>query len=205
VHCRVAVGGDYNFLQPCLYGTRLHGCEASVALQACRLTHMTRHDIGYLWGEGGGFINRRNTIPWRLTLGPAGSHVYKWQAHRYFMGRLPLHGYYLWRHVLSTASLFILYCSGKIFKYYLTLSPAVLPGQRRQPIQMGHSLHIREKGGDGLYILYTVYIDTLLMCMGIGQAVLAGTRKDIFILLEYFHEMALVRIGSEVVPIKLKY
>jgi hypothetical protein len=30
-------------------------------------------------------------------------------AHRYLMGRLPLHGFYLWRHVLSTAPPFTLW------------------------------------------------------------------------------------------------
>jgi hypothetical protein len=44
--------------------------------------------------------------------------------HRYLMGRLPWHGFYLWRHLLSTATPFRLWL-WKFEIYYLTPSPAV--------------------------------------------------------------------------------
>jgi hypothetical protein len=61
-------------------------------------------------------------------------------SHRYLMGRLPLHGFYLWRHVLSTAPPFILrWWHLEILFDPLSCSSSFLGGQRWQSIQMGHS------------------------------------------------------------------
>jgi hypothetical protein len=56
--------------------------------------------------------------------------------HRYLMDRLPLHGFYLWRHVLYSLQRRYLYYGGENLKYryYLTPLPAVFPLQRWQPI-----------------------------------------------------------------------
>jgi hypothetical protein len=80
-------------------------------------------------------------------------------THRYLMSRLPLHGFFLRRHVLSTAPSFILWWwKFEILFDPLPRSSSFLEGQRWQPIQMGHSLHTRGRGRwDGL--------DTILMSM----------------------------------------
>jgi hypothetical protein len=71
--------------------------------------------------------------------------------HRYIMGRLPLNGFYLWRHVLSTAPPFILWWwKFEILFEPLPHSSSFLWGQRWQPIQMGHSLHMRGRDEGGL-------------------------------------------------------
>jgi hypothetical protein len=71
---------------------------------------------------------------------------------------LPLRSVYLCRHVLSTVSPFILWW----WKFEIQFDPPsrssfFIGGQRWQPIQMGHSLHIRGRGEGGL--------DNLLMSM----------------------------------------
>jgi hypothetical protein len=64
------------------------------------------------------------------------------------MGRLLLHGFYLWRHVLSTVPPFILWWWQFAIPFDpLPRSSSFLGGQRWQPIQTGHSLHIKGKGG----------------------------------------------------------
>jgi hypothetical protein len=75
---------------------------------------------------------------------------------------LPLHCFYLWRHVLSTAPPFMLWW-GKFEILFdpLTHSSSFIGGQRWQPIQMGHSLHIRGRIGGGLYNLQTCLWSTL--------------------------------------------
>jgi hypothetical protein len=80
--------------------------------------------------------------------------------HRYPMGRLLLHAFSLWRHVFSTAPPFtsILWW----WKYEILFPPfprnsSSLGGQRWQPIQMGHSLHIRGRGRGLSRYYYRVY------------------------------------------------
>jgi hypothetical protein len=67
-------------------------------------------------------------------------------SHRYLMSRLPLHGFYQYVMYCRQRRYFY-YCSENL-KYYLAPLPRSSPftgGQRWQPIQMGHSLHIRAK------------------------------------------------------------
>jgi hypothetical protein len=78
---------------------------------------------------------------------PAGTGL----SHRYLMDRLPIHGFYLWRHILSTAPPFIFWWwKFEILFEPLPRSSPFIGGQCLQPIQMGHSLHIRGRGGSGL-------------------------------------------------------
>jgi hypothetical protein len=68
------------------------------------------------------------------------------ELHRYLMGRLPLQGFYLWRHVLSKAPPFILWWPNLETLFVpLHRSFYFIGGLRCLPIQKENSLYIAEE------------------------------------------------------------
>jgi hypothetical protein len=75
-------------------------------------------------------------------------------THRYFMSRLGLQVFYLWRHVLSTAPPFILWWSNlEILFSPLHRGSPFIGGLRCQAIQTEHGPHIAERTQKAVYIV----------------------------------------------------
>jgi hypothetical protein len=85
--------------------------------------------------------------------------LYRYTYHRYLMTRLSIQVFYLWRHVLSTAPLFILWWSNlEILFSHLYRSSPFIRGLRCQAIQTEHGPYITERTPKAVYsILWGVY------------------------------------------------
>jgi hypothetical protein len=83
--------------------------------------------------------------------------------HRYLISRLPLQGFYLWRHVLSTAPPFILWWSNlEILFVPLHRSFCFIRRLRWQPIQKEHSRYSRQNTNISLYTVRCLWYYTVL-------------------------------------------
>jgi hypothetical protein len=83
-------------------------------------------------------------------------HLYTAYSHRYLMSRLSLQVFYLWRHVLSTASPFILEVKFRNTICPLHRSSPFIGGLRCQAIQTEHGPYITERTQKAVYCILWV-------------------------------------------------